>query len=112
MSTCHIRQPDDDESWLLRITDALDAVRALLLKVSREDGDTSFLTRQLRYLRRSLAAWLADDRTRARGLLAAALNLDDGPPPAVGPASAPESMNGQAGEHTALRTKPASQSAP
>src|SRR5262245_32331965 len=87
----HIPQPADDNAWILRVTGALDAVRSLYGRVSRENGDTSRLTRQMRYLKRALAAFLEGNRSRARGLLAAALALDDGPP----------LENGHAGEHNA-----------
>ena len=79
MSRRHIRQPAADEAWLQRVTAALNAVRSLYQRVSRENGDTSRLIRQMRCLKQARAAWLSGDRCRARGLLAAALALDDGP---------------------------------
>ena len=87
----HIPQPADDNAWILRVTGALDAVRSLYGRVSRENGDTSRLIRQMRYLKRALAAFLEGNRSRARGLLAAVLALDDGP----------HLENGQAGKQTA-----------
>jgi hypothetical protein len=52
----------------------------------------------MRYLKRALAAFLEGNRSRARGLLAAAMNPDDdGRSPANGEASTAAS-NGQAGK--------------
>src|SRR5438045_3643537 len=99
MSAAYTQQAADDAEWLPRVSDALCAVRSLYRAVSRENGNTDRLARQMRCLQQARAAWLAGDRARARQLLAAALDPDGGPPSAGGEASAPASRNGQAGEH-------------
>jgi hypothetical protein len=102
MSRSHIRQPAADEAWLPQVTAALNAVRSLYQRVSRENGNTDRLIRQMHCLKQARAAWLSGARDRARRLLAAAMNPDDdGRLPAEIAASAPPSMNGQASEHSA-----------
>ena len=100
MSRRHIRQSAADEAWLQRVTAALNAVRSLYQRVFRENGNTERLIRQIRCLKQARAAWLSGDRNRARQLLAAAMNPDDGQPPADGAASTAAS-NGQAGKPSA-----------
>ena len=100
MSRRHIRQPAADEAWLPQVNAALNAVRSLYQRVSRENGNTDRLIRQMRCLKQARAAWLSGDRSRARQLLAAAMNSDDRQRPADGAASTPDS-NGQAGEPSA-----------
>ena len=101
MSRRHIRQPAADEAWLPQVNAALNAVRSLYQRVSRENGNTDRLIRQMRCLKQARAAWLSGDRNRARQLLAAAMNPDDdGQPAADGEASAAAS-NGQAGKPSA-----------
>ena len=107
----HIRQPAADEAWLQRLNDALQAVEALYQTVSRKNGNTAILARQVCALRAARLAWLTGSRDRARQLLAAAMNPDDdGQPPANGEAST--ASNGQAGkpgaaEPEAQKTAPA-----
>src|SRR4051812_175788 len=101
MSPAHTQQPADDGAWLPRVTAALHAVRSLYRNVSRENGNTARLARQMHCLQQARAAWLAGERGRAQQLLAAAMEPDDGPPPAGGAAPDPASMNGQAAvEHS------------
>jgi hypothetical protein len=100
MSRRHIRQPAADEAWLPQVTAALNAVRSLYQRVSRENGNTDRLIRQMRCLKQARSAWLSGDRSKARQLLAAGMNPDDGQPPADGEASTAAS-NGQAGEPSA-----------
>ena len=97
MSTGPFRQHADDETWFQQLNDALQAVEALYQTVSRKNGNTAILARQVCALRAARLAWLTGSRDRARRLMTAALNAGDGQPPANGEASAAAS-NGQAGE--------------
>lgn len=100
MSRRHIRQSATDEAWLQQVKAALNAVRSSYQRVSRENGNTDRLIRQMRCLKQARTAWLAGDRNRACALLAAAMNPDGSPPPADG-APATAASNGQADEQNA-----------
>ena len=88
MSTLQSQQHAADETWFQRITDALQAVEALYQTVSRENGNTAILARQVRSLKAARLAWLTGSRERAHRLVAAALNQgDDSRLPAATPAA-------------------------
>jgi hypothetical protein len=101
MSTNHTPPPAGDETWLQRVNEALQAVKALHQSVSQENGDTARVTRMLRRLKQARAVWLAGDRARAEQLLAAAMTPDDEPVDAKDAAAALAPLNGQAGERRA-----------
>src|SRR6516162_1416967 len=95
-----IRRSVADEAWLQQVNAALSALQSVYKNVSRQNGNTDRLIRQMRCLKQARSAWLSGDRSKARQLLAAGMNPDDGQPPADGEASTAAS-NGQAGEPSA-----------